>query len=375
MRVFMMSLLLAAGLAQAASPITVQTLKYQGEKQAPSDEITMPYVQAGSADVTARINDSLYIGQFGMMAPRQPGRSLSAADGIAVDGMPTQSFSVIRNDGRVFSIQFDQEGCGAYCENYSTYYSFDATTGRQLTMEDLFTPAGLRDLAKRMSKEQQMRYKNELISLRKELKAQQKSHAGSKDDLDDLQARIELNSQCAGENAEPSDTPPAKVDPLESISYYKYVVLDKALTLSAGRCSNHAMRALDDVGDVDLTIPFTTLYRGMTPYGKTLLLNEGSAKANGGIYGRLLRGYLGKSTAITMQLQHYSDNSVGGVYFYDKFRKPIRLSGLQTGQQLELTERVDDKDQTKATLHLTIDGERLRGRWEGDKQFDIQLAP
>jgi hypothetical protein len=135
------------------------------------------------------------------------------------------------------------------------------------------------------------------------------------------------------------------------------------------------MRALDDVGDVTLALSYPALGPDLTSYGKALLLNQGPAKPAGGIYGQLLRGQMGGNMAVTMLLNKESDNSVGGVYFYDKYRKPIKLSGWEKGDALELNEGAGADGQEKATMRLTISGQQIKGRWIGKKEFAVELTP
>jgi hypothetical protein len=108
------------------------------------------------------------------------------------------------------------------------------------------------------------------------------------------------------------------------------------------------------------------------------MLGEGSAAPAERIYGQVLRGMLGGKTAITMLLKKEEGDGVSGAYFYDKFRRPIALSGTRRGPALELKEQVDGKPESDATLSLTVAGDELRGQWASKaaaKQFDLRLAP
>lgn len=144
-------------LAQAAG-VTVQTLDVKGKnargEACAKGQMTLPVVKASQAADEAlvqRINDRLAF--------------------LSTDGTESQQFTVSRNDGRLLTIAFDSEGCGAYCENYSTYYSFDLQDGTVLTAANLFTPAGLQTLTVRLRQEQITRYTQQLATLGKELKA------------------------------------------------------------------------------------------------------------------------------------------------------------------------------------------------------------
>ncbi|WP_211461495.1 hypothetical protein [Collimonas silvisoli] len=369
------------GLAQAAPQASIQSLTFQGKTErgdvVAANQIMMPFVTMTNQKVAAKINDYLFNGQFGVLAPRQPGKVFSAADGVAIDGMASQEFSVSRNDGRILTIAFENEGCGAYCENYQTYYSFDIKTGRMLDADDVFTASGMRALERRMVKERQSQYRELLISLRSELKAIQKAHdAKSQDTVNDLKERIELNSNCSGEGTHTDRTPGAS-EAAPMFKYYKSEFSEDAFKLTAERCSNHAMRALDDVGAVTLTIPYAELKPYLTGYGTALLLNQGSTTAKSSVYGQFLRGRMDGKIAITMLLYKEAGDAVRGIYFYDKYRKPISVAGRENGNQLELTEAAADGTEgtEKAKMQLTVTGDHLQGRWIGKTEFQVELAP
>ncbi len=364
-----------------AAPFAVKTLNFQGKGSQgqilPEGEVAMPFLQPENV-AAAKINDFLYISQLNALPPKKPGKYLTAAGGISVEGIASQSFEELRNDERIFTIRFNVEACGAYCENHDSYFSFDARSGRFLTLDDLLTPAGMLEMARRLNKFAVAQYQQQLAGLRADLKQVKKlpKTASNQENIDDLEARIELNSSCGGDLREKSGSVPvADKELLEYFRYNSYVVQTGSVEFVRGRCSNHAMRALDDVGDVHLKVAMAALRPYLTAYAKGLLLKEGEGKP-GDIYGQVLHGRLGAATPITMMLNKNADHSLGGVYFYDKFRKPILLSGRENGKTLELTERQEgDSADTKASLSLAIDGDGLKGRWVGNKQFDIELRP
>ncbi len=370
MKLFLSLSFIAVGLAHAAPGATVQSLSYQGVGErgvkVEADAIKTPYVALADQKVAAKINDHLFIAQYNHLAPRKVGTTFSAADGVQVEGTASQDFKVARNDGRILAIAVEGEGCGAYCEPFSAFYNFDAKTGRMLDADDLFTAKGIAALNDQMSKERLSRYRKQLASLRKELKVvEKKRDAKSKEAKEDLLARIELNSNCAGEDGEEAQPPSGE---------HRFELGWNAITLLAERCSNHASRALDDVDEVRLPIAYKALAPHLTSYGKALLLGEGNA-TNGGIFGQLLRGKLGTGTAITMLIDKTPDNEVVGMVFYDKFGAPVSVTGTQKGSALVLTEVDADGVAKKGEWRLVLSGDRLKGRWIGSKAFDVELAP
>lgn len=379
MRQFAKLLLFSAALTVAVPAIadtSVRSLKVHGHtadgKEVP--DVEMPFVQLPNALIAQKINDRLFLGQFGTMAPKQAGATLEAKD-LVLDGMASQHFTVSRQDARVLTIVFENEGCGAYCENYSVVYSFDLKTGRSVGASELVTPFGRNELARRMGREVTRRYREQLASLRAELaQAKRKQDAaGTQVDVDDLNERIELNTRCLSEAMHTDRTPgvPALVD-LNSLTFE---LASQALMLTSERCSNHAMRALDDVGNITLAVPYPTLRGWLAPYGLALLFGEGTAEPPDAIFYQVLKGRIGDKSAITMLLTKSSDNSIRGTYLYDRYRKPIGLTGRMSGDTIELEERVNDSPEPRGRFTLTLAGRRLKGRWTGTNTFDVELAP
>lgn len=281
MRAFILLLFLLAGIAVAEPVLTVQSLSYQGKvesygevRDATEGQYNMPFVQAGDKAVAASINSQLFQGQFNVAAPLQADKYFTLADAAGLEGMASQTFSVTRNDGHILTIVFDNEGCGAYCENYQVIYSFDVNTGKKIVPEDIFTADGMHRLANRLQQARQAAYRKMLVSLRNDLReARKKNEANTAETISDLEERITMNSECAGEGGH-TDRTPRVVEPVQGFAYDKVELAEKSLRLTRERCSNHAMRALDDVGDFTLDIPYPELAPYLTDAGKRLLLDN-----------------------------------------------------------------------------------------------------
>jgi hypothetical protein len=351
-----------------------------------NEGVKVPYVQAppaasAQAQAAARkINDWLFIEQTGVLAPRQYSAKFKADGMPELVGTTSEDFATPRNDARILTISLDREGCGAYCESYTTYFQFDAQTGRALGKSDLFTNAGMVELAKRMRKERIAQYRQGIAVFTREIKAQRsKKLKVSKEEADDLQDRLDFNQACIDEILATQET---NAEMAQHFEYNKLALLPNKLRIVAGRCSNHAMRALDDAGDIKLDLTYASLGPYLTVYGKNLLLGQGSAGPQDNVWGQLLRGTLGKGTAITMLLKNEKTDDVQGTYYYDKFGSPINLSGTVKEQVIELNEfdPVQSKEEPKpvATLRLVRTGDQLKGVWtklKDSKSLDVQLAP
>ncbi len=366
-------MLACSGLARSA-PITVESIDITGKnlrgEPVQAAQVTMPFIRSSKPAVAAQINDALFISQLGMLAPKKPADSLAAAG--VVDPV-SQTFTVTGEEGRILSVNFEIEGCGAYCETYHAVHSFDTATGRRID-DAILTDAGKRELARLMAKERLSRFQAQVAIFRNQLQAAKKKKAVSKDELDDIDERIDLNRECA-------DTEAARLkDELglaRAYAYYTQQHANGALVLTSERCSNHARRALDDVGEVAMTFAYAALGPYLTGYGKALLLGEGSARDTG-FDRQVLHGHINGNIAITMQLaRDPGTDKISGVYFYDKFGKPIELEGTRQGDTLTLTERFAEEvgdGVTGATITLVVAGTQLHGQWIGKQRFPVQLT-
>lgn len=360
----------AAIAAVPSGPIVVKAITYKG---------SLPYAESGDARRDARINNRIFLDMIEQPAPaRYSDRIKEPKEPDGLQGSSDFSFSVLRNDDRVLALEVDAEGCGAYCENYSRQYNFDATTGRSIAASDIFTPAGGAALLKRNLTKRMVEYRIAIAGLNKDAIAYRKKHRittpwpqprpDTKQDEEELRiaSTIAMYEDC-----------------LESMPEYgKYYRLTEiplridgeSITFLYGRCSNHAMRALDDVGDQRVAYKSADLATYFTAYGKYLMMNGPQAAPRVDPYRQILKGRVGQA-AITLHLsERYSDDSLSGIYFYDKYRKPIALSGRVTGDVIELTES-ESSDTLKPLIRATIQGDKLEGLWIGDKTLNFRAAP
>ncbi len=335
--------------------------------------VKMPYVQSANTALAARINDALFLQHMGMPAPLKAGKTFALADGAEVPAStPSQDFTVTRNDALVFSVQFDKEGCGAYCENYAETMSFDARTGRVITLADVLNAVGKAEIPKLLVAEGARLYKAQIKQLEKELKAMRAKGAKAKSgDIDDLESRIDFNQTCL-EQAQQKQADKSWY----TVDNFRFdLPAGKGMLFTAWRCSNHAMRALDDVDNVSLGLSAQALGKMLTPYGQSLILDGSSVPEPTTVFQQLLHGKIG-TAAITAWLtaSSYSpgDISIRGLYYYNKYRKPIALSGKQVGQALTLSE---GEGKSRATISLKLGPTGLSGQWDGDgKKLPMSLA-
>jgi hypothetical protein len=356
------ALALAAAGALHAAPLEVTPLTQAAPDKTPAIR-RFPFVTSLDAHVSARINNLLFIETFEVPAPVDTSYGLREVSTDHWQSQPEIDFQVQRNDGRIFSVMLSAQGCGAYCESYTTPYAFDAASGRHLGLEDLFTPAGRTALASQLKTANLVAIQSEIRRLQDEdVSARQRKQPPS----EDRAAAIKMYAECAQFRQSPDyDTAQGKLQ-----------IQTQALVFSMERCSNHALQALDNLGDFSLRFSPDQLKPWLSAYGRTLLLAEAPSTAVPITpWGQVLRGKISANMPVTLSLGELNpDGSLSGSYFYDRYRKLIALSGHFDAGTLTLTE-ADSKKTPPPRMVLTPQGEGLRGRWEGTSTLEVVLQP
>ncbi|MGJ7567655.1 hypothetical protein ACSFBM_27635 [Variovorax sp. GB1R11] len=343
------ALLVACALSVHAAPAVVQGLVHGTGQEAQR----FPWVRADDAKAADRINQFLFIETFEAMAPARAADGLRGVEAQQWKTLPNLGYEVLRNDARLLSLRIEGESCGAYCESFAVGHAFDAATGRHLAPADLFTAAGLAEMARKVQADNVARLRKEIAALGGKARAKE----------EDREDKAALYTECLQSRQDPSWL---KMDPLRSME-----IDAKGVLFTQGRCSNHALRALDDLGDFSSRFTPAQLAPWLTAYGRALLLGEGTASAPASAFDQVLRGSIDARLPVTLRLQPLaSDGSVGGTYFYDRYRKPISVFGTYRDGVLALEESKDTR------LRLVPEGTGLRGEWiSGQKTLPLVLAP
>jgi hypothetical protein len=379
-RLALFSLLLLPALDLLAEPLQITSTHMQwnadkhpetgfSSSQWAAGAIKLPYVLPASP-ATARINEVMFLSQLNMPAPREAGKSFALGEGVTPpEGTASLDFSVRHNDGRVLALEVNGEGCGAYCEEYRQYFSFDAQTGRFLLIDDILTPRGLSEVGRRFFAERKRRYRQQIRTLQRELAHASKAGKRKKDDIEDIEFRITLNEDCLIQFQET----PGNAALRNALRSTRFVLTGQSLEFTAERCSNHASRALDDVGEISLSLGLKDLDGLLQAYGRYLLTGEGDATAQVSPYGQVLHGKVG-TAPITLRINPLNDDGLfSGLYYYDKYRKPIPFFGTKTGKRLEFTE--EGAPGEAGSFALSEDAAGLSGRWQRqDKSLPVRLG-
>ena len=235
--------------------------------------VTMPWVVGGPPGVARRINDAVWREVLDIEpAPTQPGDTFTPPPDQLPQGTVSLTYSaafIPAATPRLLSLDFSGEACGAYCEDFTHTRLFDLRDGRQLSLGDLLTAKGFADIGRRVDAQRRSAYRQQVRQLKAVLKSAPEDQNDSESDDAD---RLALNEECLRRVAAEPSTP----DSLLSHSFK--LNSRQALELSIGRCSNHASRALDDVGDITVTIPAAALKTLLTSYGRAVVPHQGDAQ-------------------------------------------------------------------------------------------------
>jgi hypothetical protein len=341
------------------------------------EPINLPFVTSNLPEIAKKINDYLYIDLVGIPAPNKAAdgivRKLSDVDNDPIAGVSAMQYKVLVNNGKLFSLKTDAEFCGEYCEDYSQSYSFDAATGRYIMLQDIFSEAGIEALKTKLYKARVTTIKLEIKRLQAQLAKpvnKSKKPSDADENAEDAEASIAMYQSCLIENAQ------IHKDEMKSGDDHElaYFTLNKNhIIFTRSRCSNHASRALDAIDEFHNGYKFQTLKPYFTAYAKNLLLHNHLKNSQAtGITGQVFYGNIGESK-ITLKIHKPEgyDRMLKAVYFYDKYRKPIELSG--TGDNWT---EINSTDKPQPEITSTWTNGIATGQWRGkDKVLPFKISP
>ena len=328
--------------------------------------VRMPFVTGGAPGVATRINEAVWREMLdGASAPSTPGKTFTPSPDKLPQGTSSLEYKsqmLPAANPRLLSLDFSGEGCGAYCEEFTQTHVFDLRDGRELALGDLLTVDGFAAVGRRVDAERRRAYGKQVREIRDAMKSAPKKK--KKDDDDEDEQRLALNEDCLKQVDSQPSTPEWLVNDVFAIDGHG------GLVLSVCPCSNHAMRALDDVDEIKVAFSSADLKGALTPYGLAIVLQQGDAPPPPSTFaGRDLHGWLA-GMAVTMKLEPLRERvETRGSYEYDKFHTPIALSVRKEGGELRAVERTDSQGE----FELRPNGGSLVGTWQ-DKDHRKRLS-
>lgn len=285
-----------------------------------------------------------------------PFEAISPAEGEMM-GTTDIDFTIENNSSRIFSVAISADYTSAYSERFSLYYNFNAQTGEYITLRDLFTSEGLLQIQKQLV-EQRVAEVKEFLSTR-----DTNEETGYEQYM--------LYTNCLPYIQE------------SSVEYEQFILTDTKITFIHERCSNHAMRVIDDLDEFQNTLDLATLKPNLTLFGKELLYGKPTKAKSNPAYPsmKMMKGKIGKKLDVTFIMGRQftnSPNNVSGMYFYDKEGNMIELSAELNGSKWSVIEYSGPN-----VRHAHMEGEYVngvfKGKWVNDKDgrvwtIEIKLA-
>lgn len=243
------------------------------------------------------------------------------------------------------SVDITSEYVGAYLSLGDRSYAFDLADGHPLSLPALLSEPGLQRLQKRTSDARVARIEGFLAQL-------PTNSTGEEAEMTAIQR--DMYEHCL---------PLVRDTRLE---HDRLVLEQTQLTLTAGPCSAHAIRALDDLGEISNSFAYADLVEDLSPYGRCLSLEQRGDCANlrkpglAGVY----RGDIDHHRATLVITPAGADGASRALYFRDDAARLVELSLKHSddGNLAKLTNLADGS--ATAELWLGPDGQ-LSGTWNG----------
>ncbi|SDJ43707.1 hypothetical protein [Chryseobacterium jejuense] len=271
------------------------------------------------------------------------------------------SWKKLETPKNILSIGMDGEASGAYPEAFSDWKNFDLRTGNFINVQDLFQANSIKSLEHLLGQKVKKRVNDFLAELKSE-----------KNPPVETEEQIGLYEGCSTE---------------QSLDDIRYFFGKDKLTFVAGRCSNHAMRALDDLGSHEIELTYKELEKYWSPYARNLL--SGSDKMEKTSFkNKLYKGKIDGKYPITVLVSRFypADDSSGmssfnAEYWYDKNKKLIKWDGQMKGNHISITENDHYNEETRqwvprAFVEAEINGNKISGTWQDyktKKNLSIEL--
>jgi len=246
----------------------------------------------------------------------------------------------------ILTIGIHGEASGAYPEEFADWKNFDLRTGNFINAADLFQPGSMKIIEGII----QRRIKKRISDFVAKLKAEKNPEEETED-------QIALYEDCFTEH---------------TLGSVKYFFGKDKLTFVAGRCSNHAMRALDELDSHEIEFTYRELEKYWSPYAKNLISGSGKTDITS-INNKLYKGKIDGKYSITVLInQVYDDGSFSAKYWYDKNKKLIEWNGKIKGNHISIIENDYYSEEAhqwvfKALVEADLQGNKIIGTWQDYK--------
>lgn len=166
------------------------------------------------------------------------------------------SYDILANTSKLLSISISGEGCGAYCEPFTYFFSFYTKTGERMVTDSLLTKKGLELLRDSLKLKQQQILQSKIKAAQDTLA---KNSFTSVDDKKYYEEMLELYKECLERKKD------------FSLDYLEFYLTSTSLFVSIDRCSAHVNQALDEIGEFNFEFKLDNWKEYLTPFLNTVL--------------------------------------------------------------------------------------------------------
>jgi len=314
-----------------------------------TEDSVFPLVSySDNSRVENKINTFLQVDQLEYIpgAEGNPFKLVSAGKTSYSNYVYFYSWEKLETPKNILSIVLDGEASGAYPESFLIWKNFDLRTGNFINAKDLFQANSVKTVENLIQKQVKKEVNDFLAQLKSE-----------KNPSEEVLDQIAIYEECF------------TAFTLEDIGYY--FGKDK-IRFIAGRCSNHAMRALDELDSHVVEFPYKELDKYWSPYAKNLL--SGSEQIDKrSLNNTLYKGKIDGKYPITVLIKNiYDDGSFSAVYWYDKNKKLIEWNGKIQGNHISLVESDYYSEEARqwmlrGLIEADIQGNKIIGTWQDNK--------
>ena len=308
------------------------------------NEFSFPvlYSQTADSQAAAIINQHIQLSELELLKKHSSDdifEKIAQDNGTIYGGKVSISYDVFANTQNILSLKFTEASCGATCNYWSQFYTFNSGNGDAIELKDIFSSQGFKAFRT---------YANAKCSnyLRKEFI--KKDSIG----LEDTASILECY-----QNSELDD----------------YFIKGSSIFIDGEHCLMKYQRFLG----LDMITEFKLdeFKDYLNDYGRAIFapLHDAIAQYRSASLPQLFEGSIGESNSIIFIMRHSFDDRIVGLYAYLKYGTGIYLEGNLNNQRLSLTEK-DENFNDNAYIDATFDGERIIGTWKNkDKSKTIRF--
>jgi hypothetical protein len=235
MKLLFLFIYLFATLVSYGQPVKIETIK-QANPITKEIYVFPKVVIANSLLATQKVNNKL---REAVLDIFQETKDSNIFDSVwrttyRMENISNLSFKVIEVTPLLISLSISGEGCGAYCEAFDYYFTFNAKTGNQLTLDSLFTNQGLIAFVKTLNDNKQAKLNTKLKQINHSLTLPNvKADAAEKERFSEM---LSMYTECL-----------AKKNDIQYITYIQFLIKNGTVIVYTDRCSAHYNMVYDEL--------------------------------------------------------------------------------------------------------------------------------